>query len=877
MLGAPEGFWGKLDRVGDDPPVAWHPLADHAADVGACCAALLEQRVLRQALARLAGRDELDQAQIDRLCVLAALHDAGKFNLGFQAKAGPRGARTAGHVREALALFGSGCAEAERFARAIGYDEIALWGEGDAASSLLIAALAHHGRPWPLGLGHDPAIWRRRGDLDPWAGLAELARRTMAWFPCAYVPHGASLPASPALQHGFSGLVTLADWLASDRKFFPFSEGGEDRWPVASARAREVIARLGIDAGAARASLGIGRPGFERVSEHSPRSAQVALLDLPVPERGSITVLEAETGSGKTEAALGRFLVLLQAGVVDGLYFALPTRTAATQIHRRVFDAVARAFPDPAARPPVVLAVPGYLVVDDQEAMRLAPFEVLWNDEADARWRYRGWAAERPKRYLAGAVVVGTVDQVLLSALAVPHAHLRATALLRHLLVVDEVHASDAYMNRLLERVLSRHLAAGGHALLISATLGAVARARLTRPERQPSEPTLTEARATPYPCLAVRNGGAMATTRGIETTGAGKSVQLQPRPIAADAGAVARAALDAARAGGRIIVLRNTVRDCLATQVALETLAAEDERLLFGCAGVPAPHHARFATEDRRLLDSALERRFGRNAPRGGCVAVATQTVQQSLDLDADRLVTDLCPVDVLLQRIGRLHRHRQERAAGFDEARVELLVPVERDLGALIGRHGTVRGVHGLGTVYEDLRVLEATWRLVEELPRWTIPADNRELVEAATHPEALRAITAALKGPWPAHEQQVEGRRLAHTAHGAAQLVDWSRPLEDQPFPDDLAIATRLGEHDRIAVFDPPLPGPFGQPVGGVSIPAYLVRGVPGKAAPAITRCAERCIEFSLGAEKFIYDRLGLRPAAEPESATEDVADG
>src|SRR5690606_3841040 len=157
----------------------------------------------------------------------------------------------------------------------------------------------------------------------------------------------------------------------------------------------------------------------------------------PIAEQGSTVILEAETGSGKTEAALLHFMKLFHAGLVDGLYFALPTRTAATQIHGRVCAVIARAFPNAATRPAVVLAVPGYLRVDDvlgtrgpnfsvawspdQPAPILASPQALWNDDEVERYRFRGWAAEHPKRYLAGTVVVGTIDQVLLSALKVNH------------------------------------------------------------------------------------------------------------------------------------------------------------------------------------------------------------------------------------------------------------------------------------------------------------------------------------------------------------------------------------------------------------------------------------------------------------------------
>ena len=94
----------------------------------------------------------------------------------------------------------------------------------------------------------------------------------------------------------------------------------------------------------------------------------------------------------------------------------------------------------------------------------LPDFKVLWPEDSRDYLRERGWAAEHPKRYLAGAIVVGTIDQVFFSTLQVNHAHMRAAAFFAHFLVVDEVHSSDAYMTKLLDRVLDYHLSAGGHA-----------------------------------------------------------------------------------------------------------------------------------------------------------------------------------------------------------------------------------------------------------------------------------------------------------------------------------------------------------------------------------------------------------------------------
>jgi len=481
MRGVPIGFWGKLGRADDGQSITWHPLADHCADVAACCEALLQRTLLRRRLALVGGLNDLSSTQVARLSVLAAFHDIGKFNIGFQNKALERRPFIAGHVREVLALFADAWSEHEALIRSLPFEELCAWGVDEAALHLLVASIAHHGRPAAINGSHyQKTWWQPARGLDPFAGIADLTKRTRRWFPEAYAADAKALPTEPAFQHAFSGLIMLADWLGSDTAFFPYSDNLDvDRVSFARLQAARALQRVGVDQEIARQSLGDESPGFDRVSPFTPNDAQRCVVDLPCDGAGSVALIEAETGSGKTEAALARYVRLFHAGLVDGMYFALPTRTAATQIHRRVFQAVVRAFPDAASRPPVVLAVPGYIAVDDRSACQLPDFKVLWNDDPNERCRFRGWAAEHPKRYLVGPVVVGTIDQVLLSTLMVSHAHLRATALLRHLLVVDEVHASDAYMTALLREVLGNHLRAGGHALLMSATLGSSARQRL--------------------------------------------------------------------------------------------------------------------------------------------------------------------------------------------------------------------------------------------------------------------------------------------------------------------------------------------------------------------------------------------------------------
>lgn len=883
MIDAGCRAWAKLELDGNGRVVRWLSVEEHAADVAAVCEVLLRRSLIRRRLARLGEVEDLDPVACERLCVLSALHDVGKYNRGFQNRKDPRLQPQGGHVRELVRLFDWDGPERQEFGRAVGYERIESWcADSAAAADLLLATFCHHGRPVSPGevVRLCASVWHANADDSPFEQVRKLRAATARWYPSAWGDAVGQLPATPAFQHAWNGLVTLADWVGSDTRFFPLLPPGGGNERTADLRIEEsrrtaaaAVAAIGLDPTPAREALGSSEPGFERVSPFVPRPEQLAVLGIPQRTAGSIAVLEASTGSGKTEAAVGHFLRLFQAGLVDGMYFALPTRTAATQIHRRLVDAMARAFDDAAVRPPVVLAVPGYLTVDDREGCRLAPFEVQWPDDQSERLRYRGWAAETPKRYLAGAVVVGTIDQVLLSSLAVSHAGLRATALLRHLLVVDEVHASDAYMNRILEDVLRRHEAAGGHALLMSATLAGATRARLLSPGRSVVVPSMAHAQAEPFPRLEVRSPGVQDYLAKLPA-GDDRSVEVSLVPEMAEPAAIAARAYRAARRDARVLVVRNTVRGCLEVQAAVEALATAEEQshLLFRCAGRPAPHHSRFAPDDRRLLDAALERTLGKERTTRGCVVVATQTVQQSLDIDADLLLTDLCPMDVLLQRLGRLHRHRSTaRPRGFEQLLVDVLVPSGRDLADWIDATGEARGPHGLGSVYVDLRVIEATWRTLEKEPVLHLPSGCRGLVEQSLHPERLAELVSELGGRWQAHALKAWGAEANQRQTARYQLAKREHPFGDDRslFPADeldRRIRTRLGEDDRRVTLEPPAPGPFGQIVRELTIPAHMAKGL---AVPEVVTAAsdgDGGLRFDLADRRFVYDRWGLRRATD-----------
>jgi CRISPR-associated endonuclease/helicase Cas3 len=863
--------WGKLDRQAGELP-----LCDHMIDVAACFRALTECASIRRALEETAGR-VLQTTDLWRLAALAFLHDIGKANAGFQSKRwnalflpAPDGWPTAaGHTAEALHIF-----EKEQLINQLPVDEMASW--GSACLSLWRASISHHGRPVEASSLIDPkTIWspvNSEGQVvyDPQATLREIGQRLKGWFAPAFEA-GPPLPESPEFAHLFAGLVQFADWLGSDTRFFPYTVPDEDRNLWVWHKAQEAVQTIGLDTALWRSALpdALDFSAIFKVPE--PRPIQAKMAD---PDLGPLLILESETGSGKTEAALWRFAHLYQAGKVDGLYFALPTRVAATQLYERTRKFATNMWQGAELDPPLVVrALAGYESADGQSVQKLPNFEVLWADNPDDQKAHTRWAAESSKRFLAAPLAVGTIDQALLGALQVRHAHMRHSLLSRSLLVVDEVHASDAYMATLLAHLLKAHLKAGGHALLLSATLGSSARHRYQKliSPKVPM-PTLSQAIDLPYPALT--DGAAID---GLPDSGRSKRVFWQVKDYIDSPDATAALAIDAAKQGAKVLVIRNTVPTALATFRAIESMAQQNglQDALFNLNGIATVHHSRYSREDRPKLDEAVEQQIGkhRTKPLKACIVVGTQTLEQSLDIDADLLITDLCPMDVLLQRVGRLHRHDrapEERPENYRQAQAVVLVPAGHSLEGCLkkSRHGLGR-FHNGGGIYMDLRILEATQRLISGADSHLIPQDNRGLVERATHPEVLAELEKELGVDWATHGQNVDGELQAKKGVAAIHRLPFDKHFEDVAgntlvFLDgEQKVTSRLGATDYLLTFDPPQPGPFGHAIQRLPMRHHMwPKGVLPDTQPKVQAAeTDGSFTFTLGTTAYCYSRIGL----------------
>lgn len=877
--------WGKLTRNSIGELTNVHPLLDHMTDVAACFLALAECPSIRRSLESTANR-RLDDTDLQRLAVLVFLHDIGKANAGFQSRRWKlpetppiywTAQSPSGHGPEGWALISGSVTNAQTILAGLPIADIASWGDA-AAFELLNASISHHGRP----LGDDPSmqgvdsIWMPVADgdgkvlYDPSATIVQMGERVRKSYPLAFSSSEGQLPDQPAFAHLFAGLVQLADWLGSDTRegFFPYTVDAENRTLTAPERAKYAVHAIGLDVTSWRDELLSAPPAFNTAFRvPNARPMQIAAADLSL---GNIVVLEAETGSGKTEAALWRFVQLFQAGKVDSLYFALPTRVAASQLYQRILDLVKRLWPVDA--PVVVRALPGYEAADDQIKISLPDFKVLWPDNPGDATAHQRWVAESPKRFLAATIAVGTIDQALLGALKVRHAHMRHALLARSLLVVDEVHASDAYMAVLLEKLLQAHLKTGGQAMLLSATLGSSARTRYLNVghSKKVVPPGLEDACVVPYPAVSARN-----TTGVVVQPVAGnpqhKTVHWETLDAMDNPAQVAQLAAEAASHGARVLVVRNTVPAAIAVLRALELLPmVEGGDWLFKVNGVNTVHHSRYSRDDRPMLDQAVESQLGKvRDVLGGKVIIGTQTLEQSLDIDADLLITDLCPMDVLLQRIGRLHRHARpdsERPEAYRQPRAIVLTPSGNDLTPLLKRTRNGLGrFHNGGGVYPDLRIIEATKRLIEAQPHRHIPIDNRVLVEHATHPEALLAIEQELGDDWKKLGQSIEGDTSAKRGIGHLHTLPYDDAFGDVSFPQsDQKIATRLGAADRLITFNPPQPGPFQNQVKHLALrfhqaPADIGPDTEPADITPLPNCAG--FEFTLGTARYRYSRIGL----------------
>ncbi len=651
--------WGKAREDG-----SWHPLVFHGVDTAAV-AAVLWRRLLgaavRERVASGLGVD--DQGALRWLRLLAWLHDVGKVTAFFQRLE----IRQASRVRAAGWDLAGGRLVAHGRVSALVIAE-AITGRASRFDARELACVAggHHGS--------------FRAAEDPLDALGEkrAAIAAMAMDRVGPLPRVGDVT-NPALA-AFGGLLTLADWLASNVEWFPPFAVGAVTPRLVDLGAYEAIAEERAERAWAELAWAVPRPSAARdrlramfpFLEHASPMQHAAVRVAGSVAGPALCVVEDRTGSGKTEAALVLTDAFIRSGAARGVFVGLPTRATADQAYSRVAAAFAAA-----ARQGDVVRVelvhgfaaltPAYARLAD-EPLRLID---LARDEeragsAEEAVIAGGWFAQR-KRGLLAPVAVGTVDQAMLAALPSRHFTLRMLGLAVKVVVLDEVHAYDVYMGAIIERLLEWLGALGCPVVLLSATLPTVVRETLVAAYSSGANLGAAAGGASGYPRMTLLSGAERLDVVVPSAVERSTRVELCDE----DPDTVVRGAMDLALDGLEVAVIANTVAGS----------RAWFRRFVSEAAGrVPVDLlHARYRLVERAAIEERVMGRYSRDGVRpGGSVIVATQVLEQSLDLDFDLVVSELAPFDLLMQRAGRSLRHRRNRSSAAGEGPwLRVLVP--------------------------------------------------------------------------------------------------------------------------------------------------------------------------------------------------------
>lgn len=798
-------LWGKSRGLARPYPVAWH-LADAAA------VALTVWDVVLSAGQRAFIARELGVSERDTRSLVgwwAGLHDLGKVIPGFQAM--DETAFTA-LMSDGSYSPGPGDLRHERatqlvlpvLLKSLGYSSVTAY----RCAQILGG---HHGR-FSGSTEHD----RRKSSTMLGGGRWQTERESLfkALFEALGRPEPpARVPADAAVL--VTAVIVVADWLASQESFLKSRQATA----AAEVSAKTIGAHFQATAALAPgllADAGLGRIGmrevpFERVFGWPPNPLQCSVLDgLAGRVNGAgLLVVTAATGDGKTEAALTAARLLGEAAGAGGVYFALPTMATADQMYLRVAKFALSCVDGPASL--AVLHSMAWLGRDDIERNLAAAADDVLSDDADPSTRFlvavADWLYGRYRGLLAN-FAIGTIDQVLLAVLRSKYSVMRMTGLSSKVFVVDEAHSYDPFMQKLLRALLVWLGRLGCPVVLLSATLPSSVTRNLI-------EGYCAGAGREVPPGLAVRYPGWVfvpadkdaatveITERAHQEVAAHRRFTLavevrQVRSAAKeDTGSQQETRADVlrdvlagvAREGGCVAVICNTVQDAQDTFVELDSWLKG-----MGSAVELDLLHARMPAWMRQERTNKLIARYGKDGECKAGIVVATQVIEQSLDLDFDLVVSDLAPIALLLQRAGRCWRHDKIHRPDWSTRRLVVLDPLDAAGGFVVPKRW--------GRVYPSFLLRATHYALADRAGAPIhVPGDVQGLVEAV-YEQGLTGVPGLADDPAAATDHE-DYRAEKSVLGGIARmgLVPEPKNITDLSFlhedpVNDVAVATRFG---------------------------------------------------------------------------------
>lgn len=667
--------WGKLGR--GIFPTAYHPVLCHLLDVGFCFLSLWNNALTSGSRNRLADFLGLTTDRAGRwLSYLVALHDIGKVHPWFQSKG--NGSRVflaaRGFPFTSTILDDTPHATVSKF-----------WIVDHLPRTFSVSRSVTRRLAYTIG-GHHGLFPQPNKKLKPFhADLWEDCRQAIA----ARLRDAFEIETAweikvddNSLDQSFyillAGLTSVADWLGSNSQFFPWAGNATilDDNPAdfiatyiakSSQQATEAIQMAGWRT----------RPSNQPSSIHwnslfpgmTPRPLQATAIELAsLNQLPRLVIAEAPMGEGKTEFAfyLARELSRLEDRA--GTFVALPTQATTNAMLTRFERFLAQS---QSGRQNLQL-IHGRSLINEHFQKLKYRAEIFDEDSQGSQIVAEAWFASDKRQAILSPFGIGTVDQALLAALQVRHWFVRMFGLSNKVVIFDEVHAYDTYMSTILDHLLRWLGAIGTNVILLSATLPASRRTQLVQAfaGRSVGVPSAVYPRVTCYDTRSVQS---------VEIVDTSDSPKRRQRRIAVSQ--LREDCLDSFLKSKLIgstcaAVICNTVgrAQCIWKRLS-QSLPEADVRLF----------HARFAFDDRARIEHDVVAAFGRDRQvTRPTILVATQVIEQSLDLDFDVMISDWAPIDLILQRTGRLWRHeRPNRAPHLTEPQLILLSPDLRDDG--------------------------------------------------------------------------------------------------------------------------------------------------------------------------------------------------
>jgi CRISPR-associated endonuclease/helicase Cas3 len=743
-------YWGKTSKPKDngkeinDAPVRYHLLVYHCLDVAAVASEWWNNSPsLRRQFCQLTGLSEEETKAW--LLFFIAIHDLGKLAILFQLKSksawqliNPELAKITTKISESyIKEYNHGFATVywlyqdneTRFF--VEDDEDGMLGDDNeswqAWFSWVSAVAGHHG------------IIPEDFCKDKLAGMSGISNELLEEFKQDRLyllqaleqlflkPAGLNLANDPPKlteETMLAGFCSVCDWIGScsDEGAFEYQQQlPKDNNLLPYFTSRLSIAKtLLIDFGLIGAGINNNANISALLEEsYSPRPMQQLIAKLPI-EIG-ITIIEATTGSGKTEAALLYAWMLLENNLADSIVFALPTQATANCMLERIEKIASKIFKNN------INTVLAHGRAKHQQKfidIKNATKPNTAQNEEEALVQCANWLAESKKRVFLGQIGICTIDQVLVSVLPIKHKFVRGFGVGRSVLIIDEVHAYDQYMYGLLEEVLQQQQQSYSSTILLSATLPEYQKQQLMNcwDKRYKNKKNIS-LKKIPYPLInfCSNNQAKTFSLNNLDNPVTEKTtsvkIELQKSTNLFPDDELLDRIIDAATKGVRVAIVCNLVdvaqKVFAKLRIRANTKLSDEQFILF---------HSRYTFNDRQKIESKVLEIFGKGSVRDkGYILVSTQVFECSIDADVDWMITQLCPVDLLFQRLGRLHRHYILRLLGFEKPLCTILIPQDIEYKS-----------HEL--IYGSARILWRTQQLLETSNNIiNFPVAYREWIEA------------------------------------------------------------------------------------------------------------------------------------------------